>query len=75
MAITLLGALLVFGGMIYLAAQPIWRNRLSSAKPTSPAETKPTLEPSQPGAGFSLKDNWLGLAIMLLGGVFLLIGW
>ncbi len=75
MAIILLGALLVFGGLLYLAAQPIWRGRLSSVRRPSSAATEPTLEPAKPGAGFSLKDNWPGLALILVGGIFLLVGW
>jgi hypothetical protein len=75
MAVTLLGALLVFGGLLFLVAQPLWRGRLSTARRTSAAAPEPTLEPSKPGAGFSLKDNWPGLAFMALGGVLLLVGW
>lgn len=75
MVVILLGALLVFGGLLYLASQPIWRGRLSALRRPSNAATEPTLEPAEPGAGFSLKDNWLGLALILLGAIFLLVGW
>lgn len=75
MAVILLGALLVFGGLLFLAAQPIWRGRLSVVRRTSTVTTEPTLEPPKPGAGFALKDNWPGLALMLLGGILLLVGW
>lgn len=75
MAVTLLGALLVMGGLLFLVAQPLWRGRLSTARRASAAVPKPTLEPSGPGAGFRLKENWLGLALMVLGGLLLFVGW
>lgn len=73
MAVILLGALLVFGGLLFLAAQPIWRGRLSAIRRKSTA-AEPTLEPPNPGAGFAVKDNWPGLALILLGGILLLAG-
>ena len=75
MAITLLGALLVLGGLLFLVAQPLWHGRLSTVRRPSTAAPEPTLEPSRPGAGFSLKENWPGLALMALGGALLLVGW
>jgi hypothetical protein len=75
MAIILLGALLVFGGLVFLMAQPIWQGRLSAVRHTPAAPEEPTLEPSRPGAGFSLKQNWPGLALMAFGGLLLLAGW
>lgn len=74
MLIILLGAVLMFGGLLFVAAQPI-RGRLSSAKRASTATPEPTLEPPRPGAGFSPKENWPGLVLIVLGGVLLLIGW
>lgn len=74
MAITLLGALLVLVGLVLLAAQPIWRGRLSTVRRTPAATPEPTLEPPKPGAGFSFKANWPGLALMVLGGILLLVG-
>ncbi len=75
MAVTLLGALLVLGGLVLLMAQPIWHGRLSVGRRASATTPEPTLEPSKPGAGFSLKENWPGLALMVLGGLLLLVGW
>jgi hypothetical protein len=72
MAITLLGALFVFAGLLFLATQPMWRGRLSALR--RPSVPKPTLEPARPGAGFSLKETWPGLALIVLGGVLLLVG-
>lgn len=75
MAVTLLGALLILGGLVLLAAQPIWQGRLSTGRRATAVTPEPTLEPSRPGAGFSFKENWPGLALMVLGGLLLLVGW
>jgi hypothetical protein len=74
MTVILLGALLALGGLVFLVAQPIWRGRLSTARRPSAATPEPSLEPSKPGAGFSFKENWPGLALMVLGGGLLLLG-
>lgn len=74
MAVTLLGALLVFAGLLVLVALPIWRGRLSDVRRTSTAAPEPTLEPPKPGAGFNAKENWIGLTLMALGGALLLLG-
>jgi len=71
----LLGAVLMFGGLLFVAAQPIFRARLSSVRRTSAATPEPTLEPAKPGAGFSLKEIWPGLAMIVVGGILLLAGW
>jgi hypothetical protein len=73
MAFTLLGALFVFGGLLFLIAQPIWRGRMSDVRRTSAAAPEPTLEPPKPGAGFYAKENWFGLTLMALGGALLLL--
>ena len=81
MLVIWLGALFVLGGLLFMAAQPIWRGRLSDARRTSSAvprkETHPlreprTLEPRRAGAGFGLKANWPGLVLIILGGILLL---
>lgn len=74
MGLTLLGALLMFGGLLVMVALPIWRGRLSDVRRTSTAVREPTLEPPKPAAGFSAKENWLGLTLMGLGGALLLLG-
>jgi hypothetical protein len=73
MALSLIGALLVLGGLLFLIAQPIWRGRFSDVRRTPTAAPEPTLEPPKPGAGFSAKENWLGLTMMALGGALLLL--
>src|SRR5262245_45787815 len=69
------GALLLLGGLVFIAAQPIWRERLSEARrrrsSAVPRDTlEPhTLEPRRPGAGFGLKENWPGLVFLTSGGI------
>ena len=72
MLVIWLGAIFVLGGLLFMAAQPIWRGRLSDAKQTSPGKPRDTLEPRRPGAGFGLKANWPGLVLIVLGGILLL---
>jgi hypothetical protein len=67
-----LGVLLVFGGVLQMAYQPIWRGRLSGRKGLRSG--RETLEPERPGSGFGLKSNWLGLVLVALGGAFLFAG-
>jgi len=74
MLVIWLGALLVLGGLLFMAYQPIWRGRLSDAKRKSSELPHDTLEPRRPGAGFGLKANWPGLLLIVLGGILLLVG-
>jgi hypothetical protein len=75
-----LGALFIFGGVLFMAAQPLWRGRLSDARRTRQIGAPPseisgaTLEPRRPGAGFGLKENLPGLVLVALGGVLILAG-
>lgn len=73
MTLPLFGAVLVFSGLLCLVAQPIWRGRLSAVRRVSKT-VAPTLEPREPGAGFSLRENWFGLVLLALGGMLLLLG-
>jgi hypothetical protein len=78
MLVIWLGVLFVVVGLLFMMAQPIWRGRLSDARRrrTSspvPRDMEPhTLEPRRPGAGFSLRANWPGLVLIVLGGILLL---
>ena len=73
MTLIWLGVLLVFGGMIQLIYQPIWRGRLSGGRRFRSQPTD-TLEPERPASGFGFKANWPGLALVALGAAFLLAG-
>ncbi len=74
MLVIWLGAILFVGGLLYTATQPIWRGRLSGGqvRPVPPAEG--TLEPPRPGAGFGIRANWPGIALITLGILLMLAG-
>jgi hypothetical protein len=67
------GALLIFGGVLFMAAQPIFRGRLSGRRSRSGVASD-TLEPRQRGGGFGLSANWPGLVLIALGAMLLLAG-
>jgi hypothetical protein len=71
MTLILLGALLVFVGVLQMAFQPIWRGRLSGRRRLR-SQPIDTLEPERPASGFGLKPNWPGLALVALGAALLL---
>ena len=63
-----LGALLVFGGVLYMARATIWRGSLSR-----PA--RDTLEPPPRGVGFlGFRTNWPGILLMVMGAILLVSG-
>ena len=68
-----LGALLVVVGLLELAGPPIWRGRLSGKRSRAATVASNTLEPRQPGAGFTLAASWPGFALIALGAVLLLV--
>jgi hypothetical protein len=72
MLVIWVGALMVFGGLIALAAPPIWRARLSGRR-AGAARAGDTLEPTRPGAGFGITRNWPGLILIVLGAILLLV--
>jgi hypothetical protein len=67
-----LGVLLVFGGVLQLAFQPVWRGRLSGRRRLRSGRPSDTLEPERPASGFGIKSNWPGLAMLMLGSALLL---
>ncbi len=73
MLVVWLGVLLVVGGVLFMAAQPIWRGRLSGRRPHPPTAAD-TLEPRKPGAGFGFAPNWPGLVLVALGAILLVAG-
>jgi hypothetical protein len=63
-----LGALLVLGGVLYMAHAAIWQGSLSR-----PAGD--TLEPPRHGLGFlGVRANWPGMLLMAIGAVLLVTG-
>ena len=73
MTLIMLGALLVFIGVLFMAAQPLWRGRLSGGRRLGSGKSTDTLEPPRPARGFGIKSNWPGLALVVVGGLLLLI--
>jgi hypothetical protein len=71
MTLIWLGVLLVFGGVLQMAYQAIWRGRLSGRRRLRSGPI--TLEPERPGRGLG-KSNWPGLVMFALGAAFLLAG-
>jgi hypothetical protein len=63
MTLIWLGVLLVFGGLLQMMAQPIWRGRLSGRRRPRTGEAGDTLEPERPASGFGFKSvlRWLRL--------------
>src|SRR3954447_22077063 len=74
MTLIWLGVLLVFGGVLQMAFQPIWRARLSGRRRLGSGRPSDTLEPERPASGFGFKSNWPGFALVVLGAAFLLVG-
>jgi hypothetical protein len=80
MLVTWLGALLIFGGVLFMAFQAIWRGRLSGRSGSAVVSDSPeprerasnTLEPQERG-GLSFAKSWPGLALIALGALLLLI--
>lgn len=77
MTLILIGALLIIGGVLFTAAQPILLGRLSRVRRVSPTRPGNTLEPEVPARGFSFSANWPGLLMIALGAACLLFstGW
>jgi hypothetical protein len=69
-----LGALLVVGGVLFTAAQAIWRGRLSEARQPRPGAASDSLEPRGRTTGLGLRANWPGLALIGVGFILLLAG-
>lgn len=69
-----IGALMVIAGLLLMAAQPLWRGRLSGLRRTHSAEPSVTLEPERPARGFGIRANWPGLALVVIGAILLLAG-
>jgi len=70
-----LGALLVFGGVLYMVRAVIWRGSLSGSGSSRSGSVPDTLEPPQRGLGFlGLGPNWPGFLLIAIGAILLLSG-
>ena len=73
MFLTGLGALLIFGGLLYMARTTIWRGPLSGRD--SSRQVRDTLEPPRRGLGFlGIASNWPGIVLMAAGAVLMASG-
>lgn len=71
---SLVGALLLLCGVVYLAAAAIGRGRLSDPRPNPNDTARPTLEPRQRGLGFlGIRTTWPGHLLILVGALLLLL--
>lgn len=73
MLVILLGALLILGGVVFMAEQTLFGGRLSGRLRRTPAPVG-TLEPRERGGGFGLRTQWPGFAMIALGALLLLAG-
>jgi hypothetical protein len=69
----LVGAILLLGGLVYMAWSAIQRGRMSDPSPKQGDVGKRTLEPRQRGLGFlGWRANWPGLVSAAVGALLLL---
>ncbi len=68
------GAALVIGGVLYTAAQALWRGRLSRSGALRGDGPRDTLEPPERGRGLALGTNLPGLVMIGVGFLLLLAG-
>jgi len=74
LSLRLIGALLILGGIVYMAAAAIYRGRMSDPRPNPEDTTDATLEPRHPDMGFlGLTANWPGLALVVVGSGLMLL--
>ena len=66
------GALLILCGVVYGAAQALWRGRLSDARRGGTTRAGASLEPQQSPRSFSFKTHWPAFALILIGGILIL---
>lgn len=71
-----IGALLFVAGVLFMAAQALWRGRLSGPGQSRPGAASDTLEPQprERSGGFGLKANWPGIILVVVGAILLLAG-
>lgn len=68
-----LGALLIFGGLLYMVRATIWRGPLSGRGSSRPV--RGTLEPPRRGLGFlGIASNWPGIVLIAAGAVLMASG-
>jgi hypothetical protein len=68
------GAALVIMGVVIAAMRTLRRGRLSEPGAAAPESPRDTLEPSGSGRRLSLRADLPGIALVVIGGILLLIG-
>ena len=74
MIVIYIGALMVIGGVLFMAYEAISGGRLSGARRREAIVKSTTLEPTNRSVAFDPRANWPGLALIALGAVLLLAG-
>ena len=74
MIVILVGTLLFFAGLLFMAYVAIWRGRLSGASRRDSTVESTTLEPKGRSAAFDPRANWPGLALIALGSILIYVG-
>jgi hypothetical protein len=75
MSLTVLGALLVIVGLVYMAGRAIWFGRMSGSRHAPPAARGDTLEPPTKSVRFfGVGENWPGMALIAIGVILLFAG-
>lgn len=74
MALILLGALLMVIGVALAAIKSVERGRLSKPPAAADGENRDTLEPQGRGKRLSIKPDLPGIALMIVGGIFIFVG-
>ena len=70
-----IGAVLVIGGLVYMARAAIFRGDLSEPHATAYGPGSMTLEPEHRGLRFlGVKANWPGIVLVIVGALLLLFG-
>jgi hypothetical protein len=73
-ATTLIGALLLLAGVVFMAVAAIGRGRMSDPHRNPEDTANLTLEPRHRGVGFlGLQLNWPGLVLVIAGAIILLL--
>ena len=74
MIVTLIGALLILGGVGFMAYEAIWRGRLSGVSRWNSTVESTTLEPKGRSAAFDPRANRPDLALIVLGSILIYVG-
>lgn len=72
MFLIVLGALLIVSGIALAAVRAVSRGKLSDPHAVGAGKQTDTLEPQGRGAKLSIKADWAGIALIIVGALLLL---